>query len=506
MKTIAIICIAIALGACQSHSESTSLNQASAPMGVYYQFDSSEEFFEAKLWQRKRFKLDSSIQRIAQDPVEYELDTEHDTILKTASGILVHIPKRAFISESGINARGNVKLVITEYNTPKQLFAERLSTRSDRDLLETGGTVKIQAFKKKKRLFISDTSELVLMFPRVDQSAGMTTYLGERDGNNIMDWRLENDRDSTTSSVQGSSLPNTLASNASTAQSSFFWNRYLWRTDTVFDSNLVMEVLQYKSRSRENPIIWKYAEDERSIWMMLNDALENSDVLSHSLVGTSKYKLSITYTINRNGKVNHLTMLDSSGIAPIDSFIDSFFWNMPSLDPNLLGYLSPNDEFHLTFMAQRGFKTESVSIPSEEVEKRMANFRENAVSGISQAEVNYYIMTTQSLGWINCDRLMRSTQNRVNFAIKLPDDRPSTVGLIFKEQQVYLAGRQVDNHIAFDGIPYGEDVLIFGVSSDGDDLTFAQMDLSVDGLDHKLKSFTSMNLTEIDSALTTVRF
>lgn len=193
MKIIAIICVAFALASCQSNLESSQINQTSAPMGVYYQYDNYEELFEAKSWQRDQFKLDSSLQEIAQAPVEFDVDIEHDTILKTASGILVHIPKRAFISEFGINARGKLKLVITEYNSPKQLFAERLSTRSAEDLLETAGTVNIQSFKNKKRLFVSDASELVLMFPRVDQAAGMTTYLGQRDGNDIMDWRLEDE-------------------------------------------------------------------------------------------------------------------------------------------------------------------------------------------------------------------------------------------------------------------------------------------------------------------------
>jgi hypothetical protein len=504
MRLYAIICLAISLGACQSNHESSQINQASAPRGVYYQYDNEEELFEAKSWQRDQFKLDSSLQGITHAPVEFDVDTEHDTILKTAGGILVHIPKRAFISEFGINARGKLKLVITEYNSPKQLFAERLSTRSAEDLLETGGTVKIQAFKNKKRLFVSDTSELVLMFPRVDQVAGMTTYLGQRDGNDIMDWRIENEN-SAAQENDSSAAPLTVPIASQNAWSNF-GNRYFWRTDTVFDSTLVMDVVQYKSRSRKNPIIWKYAEDERSIWMMLNDALADSEVLNHSLVGRQKYKLGITYTINRNGNVNHLTMHDSSGIAPIDSFIDSFFWNMPALDPNLMGYLSPNDEFHLTFMAQRGFSIESKAIPSEEVEKRMAEFKEKAVSGIPQAEANYYIISTQSLGWVNCDRLIWTTQNRINFVMKLPNDKPSSVGMIFKRRQVYLAGRQVDNHIAFYGIPYGEDVVIFGVSNDGDELTFSQMELNVDGFDHKMSSFTSMNLSEIDSALTSVRF
>jgi|GEM_PF-3819771 len=105
-------------------------------------------------------------------------------------GTLITIPQNAFQYKDGKSVTGNVKIELTEYYTFSDFISNRLSTIADGNLLTTNGMVNIKAMKDTTEIFLKDTTEIELAFPKSSDERFFTFY-GDTLADGRMNWKLD---------------------------------------------------------------------------------------------------------------------------------------------------------------------------------------------------------------------------------------------------------------------------------------------------------------------------
>jgi len=124
------------------------------------------------------------------------IDPKADTTLLTPNGLVLDIPKGAFVDEAGNAITTSVRVTLLEAIHGVDIMKAGLSTMSGDTLLETGGMFYIDAQVDGKRVGIDPTKPLTVMVPseQADLPTGqagprMMLYEGVMTEDGIVDWR-----------------------------------------------------------------------------------------------------------------------------------------------------------------------------------------------------------------------------------------------------------------------------------------------------------------------------
>ncbi len=127
----------------------------------------------------KRFEPKSQI---------FERDASAAFELKGTGGTIIKFPAEAFVDGYGNSVDGMVEIALTEYINPSDFLFGGLHTQSDERLLETGGTVFIEAKNNAGRLKLKDDKTIELGFATRVEGDNMQTFYGEVSENGL-NWR-----------------------------------------------------------------------------------------------------------------------------------------------------------------------------------------------------------------------------------------------------------------------------------------------------------------------------
>lgn len=117
------------------------------------------------------------------------IDPKADTTMITPNGLVVDIPKGAFIDEAGKAITKPVRVTLLEAIDGVDIMKAGLSTMSGDTLLETGGMFYIDAQVDGKRAGIDATKPLTVMVPSEQADPRMMLYEGVMTEDGIVDWR-----------------------------------------------------------------------------------------------------------------------------------------------------------------------------------------------------------------------------------------------------------------------------------------------------------------------------
>lgn len=118
----------------------------------------------------------------------FELNTEKDTVVETADGIVIAIPAHSFLNASGQPATGTINLEVKEALHASDIMKAGLTTRSGDQLLETGGMFYINARKDGNSLKIDPKNGLRAQIPTDEVKPGMQLFEGKRMPDGTIDW------------------------------------------------------------------------------------------------------------------------------------------------------------------------------------------------------------------------------------------------------------------------------------------------------------------------------
>lgn len=123
-------------------------------------------------------------------PQKLKINTEKDTIVVCKEGTRLDIKANSFINKNGNLIKGEIDLNVTEYYKLSDMLLANLTTTSDREQLETGGMLNIEAFKGED--FLKLKKGIEISFPSANKKEGMQIFSGDWKDNNV-NWKLQKD-------------------------------------------------------------------------------------------------------------------------------------------------------------------------------------------------------------------------------------------------------------------------------------------------------------------------
>lgn len=123
------------------------------------------------------------------DPLVLTIDPKKDTTLITPSGIVLDIPKGAFVDSLGATITKPVRITLLEALDPLDIMKAGLSTMSGDTLLETGGMFYLDAQANGKPVKIDQAKPLTAMVPAIESQDGMQLYQGVKQSDGTIDWQ-----------------------------------------------------------------------------------------------------------------------------------------------------------------------------------------------------------------------------------------------------------------------------------------------------------------------------
>jgi hypothetical protein len=122
----------------------------------------------------------------------FKINAALDQTILGIQGAEVDFPANAFMYEDGEPHNcGSVYIKMREYCNKATLAASGLTTQSGYQMLESGGTVHLEAWCANHRLMLRQGFEIVIHFPKINgvEPAGMQLFAGEENSSGLVDWQ-----------------------------------------------------------------------------------------------------------------------------------------------------------------------------------------------------------------------------------------------------------------------------------------------------------------------------
>ncbi|HOY96637.1 MAG TPA: hypothetical protein PK509_12915, partial [Catalimonadaceae bacterium] len=114
----------------------------------------------------------------------FTFDATQEQILTLKGGTLLGFETGAF-EQNGKKLTGPVTIEVKEYTQLGDFLADGMSTVSNGQLLETGGSLEVKATSNGKSCSLSPDKPMRIAFRRNKEVEGMETYIGNRTGGRI---------------------------------------------------------------------------------------------------------------------------------------------------------------------------------------------------------------------------------------------------------------------------------------------------------------------------------
>ena len=122
---------------------------------------------------------------------EFKIYPDTEQVIYGNQGTVVRFPANCF-STQGLTDVNEIEITLCEYYTMEDILLSGLTTASADRIIETGGTIYIEARYKKKILHLKTDHPIEIFFPsEMDElKNGMKPFEGKsKDG--LIDWDLE---------------------------------------------------------------------------------------------------------------------------------------------------------------------------------------------------------------------------------------------------------------------------------------------------------------------------
>lgn len=118
----------------------------------------------------------------------FSISNNKDTILKSKSGVAIHIDKNTFVNEKGEKLNGVINLEFKEALTPYDIVMANLVTKWDDLLLESGGMIYMNASTNTTTVKIAGNKSVTLTVPSQKIKKNMQVFEGVIDNKKTINW------------------------------------------------------------------------------------------------------------------------------------------------------------------------------------------------------------------------------------------------------------------------------------------------------------------------------
>lgn len=426
--------------------------------------------------------VNNSINEVSKRTVRY-LDASRGAELKGKDGTVLVFPPNCFVNENGDRVSGRIKIIIEEYYDLTGMLDADLSTSSGKKLLETAGMVNIQAYSGRENLDIAEGATYEIAFPKKGNTKNdFQLFYGARNEDGILDWRLAEEG--------GEVRQDEIVSSENTVFPDVENNCFIQITESRLRRGTRISNMDFFN--------WQLMNGQTlNQWFVGNF---NPDLLMLEKYCREDLRTGITFHVNRKGEFQDY-YISQTGHLEYDRVLAGFLSTMPPLKLDVLMPDYTDDHAcMLVFSSREMSASESVV---NDFARRHKNDKE--LSNVETSELDYYIYSSTSLGWINCDRFVPEEGELVDLKINAKGGNDAMVSMVFDDTNSILKARLEDGLFVFTGIPKAKDVRIIGVNNSGGKTSIAVLpcrtkDGTIDLDQYKNTSLQDLDLTFRPSA------
>lgn len=347
--------------------------------------------------------------------------TDIETVLRGNEGTTLTIPKDCFETETGSILRGIVQIELKEFLKTSDMILANLVTQSDEKLLETGGMIYLNATDlESNAVKIRSEEDIKITLPKPPKAEEKQLFYGEKLPNGRINW----------------TLPKALGDNFNTLGF------------TIVD---------------QNP---EFPNGQAALFKFIDKNLIYPKIAWKNNIEGTVY---VSFTVNKSGLINNVQVKRGIGGGCNEEAV-RIIKSMPRWKPGRSNGIRVPTNYTLPVH----FRLKDRNLPKNDTLteiKDSLSFASDSVQLNKILEIEdtqEYIMSTQKLGWINCDRFL-NLQNTQRTDFVVWNNKPDAeICLVFKNYRTIVgAWSNSGTKAHFTGIPIGQPVFIVATSPDG---------------------------------------
>jgi hypothetical protein len=459
--------------------------------------------------------------RLNKKSSHFVIKTNRDTVIKCKEGTLLSIPANAFLNASNQNpVSGEVNISVREFYKISDMMIAGLTTTSNNQLLETGGMINIKATSKESNdsCILKPGKSIVIAMPNQDTQnvGGMQLFNGVH-GNNNINWVSQ-------SGISG------LVQNWRSGRSSFSQNPFQLDAEFVFpDETPRVKPLLINSKPADLQAEAKISirdlvQQEGIVTRKANgyiDTLGNlhcykigntpqqisfTEIYSPAIYQDMKVNLPVEVNVSFKSNLNHnyFQKLFKMGKGKPDSLVTVTIALKPVVKVTSIEKIRTKYKYAITVKEYRKKQKYQAALFREYEKKlkrlqlyneeKLAKAESNSTTNLQNAQ-NYFLLSTSSLGWINCDRFYASPA-KVDYLVKLKE--PASLIIVFNSLKSIMS---CDLNGVFAGVPLNEKITIVGLKTEKGKLLMALHETTVTKESFEGLSFKPVTVKEYKSRL-----
>jgi hypothetical protein len=167
-------------------------------------------FFSCKKeYSLQKFSIDGSVTDISYSEKTFSVNNHADLLLKTPTGLKIHIPAYAFVNSLGQPVSDNIIIEVKEYLKPDAMILHNKPSVSGGRPLESGGEFFIGAIRGTDKLKLAPGIFIQLDLPKIGVDLkGMKVFNGIPTASSTanIDWVLNNNSGNVVAPIDSSAL------------------------------------------------------------------------------------------------------------------------------------------------------------------------------------------------------------------------------------------------------------------------------------------------------------
>ncbi|MBL7941774.1 MAG: hypothetical protein JNM00_03360 [Flavobacteriales bacterium] len=442
-------------------------------------------------------------------PQEFTIDPTRGNAIEARSGTRFKIPADIFVTEDGKAPSGPVTLNVKEFYTDAEFIKANLTTTSDGKIIESAGTVYVEAESGGKKLKLKEGASYQVLFPR-DERDAMEIFYGTRAEDGLINWKTESaysDADMWNEEVNSSSY--------------VLDGAYVPYTESYVDES-TGEVILVESEGGYNALVgagscfisineskllsgWRY-NCKGYAWKLD----ENNQTLHNYFLSTFNPSLKmiddfcilgleseVVFTLDKKGDIRDWYFAKKT-TPEYDSLITRFIKSIPRLDlDDLVGGYATNNKCSISIGKVKVVTREAVA---EQFKAKYSKEPEKPITATSKEELDYYVLNASQMGWINCDQFYTAPET-VDFVVKNEWGSNATINLVFEDMNSILQGFNNGTDVVFNDVPANYKVRVLGIAcADGKPSLASQSTITGDK-PFALTGYKEFTLAQLDKEL-----
>jgi predicted protein tyrosine phosphatase len=335
----------------------------------------------------------------------FSLSNTKDTTIVCAEKTRIRVSAGCFVSsKTGKAIIGKVQVSVTEYYKISDILLAKLSTTTNGKLLETGGMINITASSNGEKCELKKGKTIEIEMPRKQQKEGMQLYTGNWN-NNVVNWELQKN---------------------------------------------AVDLNQAFTKVDQKP---DYPGGIQKFYQYLSKNIYTDDDITTTIVAA--------FTVDREGNAINPRIIRGGSSNFINTQIVNAIKKAQKFTPGKVNGVAVNTYYTVPInIVGNEIEADSKKEFQKSFEKNYDDSIQTAVIG----DINYYLFSSSTLGYINCDRLWKTNDApRIDYAVNFEKNTEAVTTVIFHRVKSMMSGFAADNSISFNNIPSGEKITVVAI-------------------------------------------